>query len=211
MEAARFVTFEGGEGGGKTTQAKRLQERLAKRGIAAILTREPGGSPGAEDIRKILITGEPSRWDPLTEALLHFAARREHVERTIRPALGNGEWVISDRFFDSTMAYQGYAQGLGAEVVESLRQDVLGTFAPDLTIILDLPVEDGLAREQARGGSDRYGRMGLDFHRRVREAFLDIAAHAPKRCVVLDATQPVDSVAANVWTAVEERLLNTSS
>lgn len=211
MEAARFVTFEGGEGGGKTTQAKRLQERLAKRGIAAILTREPGGSPGAEDIRKILITGEPSRWDPLTEALLHFAARREHVERTIRPALGNGEWVISDRFFDSTMAYQGYAQGLGAEVVESLRQDVLGTFAPDLTIILDLPVEDGLAREQARGGSDRYGRMGLDFHRRVREAFLDIAAYAPKRCVVLDATKPVDSVAANVWTAVEERLLNTSS
>jgi dTMP kinase len=139
--------------------------------------------------------------------LLHFAARREHLVRLVEPALARGAWVISDRFVDSTMAYQGYGQGLGREAVENLTRDVLGAFRPDLTLVLDVPAEDGLARAAKRGkGGTRYESMGLEFHRRLREAFLDIARREPKRCVVIDATQPKDAVQAAIVAAVRERL-----
>ena len=206
MAAAKFITLEGGEGGGKTTQAKRLVEALASAGIRAVATREPGGAPGAEEVRSLLVSGAPARWDPLTEALLHFAARREHLQRTIHPALAAGTWVVCDRFTDSTMAYQGYAQGLGRDTVERLESLVQGGRRPDLTLILDLPVEAGLAREQQRGGSDRYARMGAEFHGRVRDAFRNIARREPQRCALIDATLPVDDVAAAIWTKVRERL-----
>ncbi len=204
MSRGRFITLEGGEGGGKTTQAGRLCDTLTARGIASITTREPGGAPGAEEIRQLLVAGETGRWDPLAEALLHFAARREHVVRTIQPALDAGTWVICDRFTDSTMAYQGYAQGLGRPAVEALEKAVLGDLRPDLTLVLDLPVETGLQRERNKG---RYARMGVAFHQQVRDAFLDIARRAPKRCVVIDATHSIVAVSGAILAAVDRRLL----
>ncbi len=207
MTGGRFITLEGGEGAGKSTQAARLVAALGATGIPALATREPGGAPGAEDIRTLLVEGEPGRWDPLTEALLHFAARREHVARTVAPALARGDWVVSDRFADSTMAYQGYAQGLGRAKVEEIARAVLGDFRPDLTFLLDLPAEAGLVRTTGRpGAATRYERMGLTFHRRLREAFLDIAQREPDRIVVIDATAPVDEVHDAVLSAVRTRL-----
>ncbi len=206
---ARFITLEGGEGAGKSTQVRRLVARLEAGGIRAVATREPGGSPGGEQIRGLLVNGEITRWDAQTEALLHFAARREHLVKTIWPALESGRWVVSDRFADSTMAYQGYALGLGRPTVESLYGLVVGDFAPDLTLILDLPAEEGLARvgrrPAAAGGEDRYERMGHDFHARLRDAFRDIAAREPERCRIVDARGDVDAVAGAIWTLVAER------
>ena len=181
---------------------------MLARNVPALSTREPGGSVGAEEIRGLLVGGAPGRWDPLAEALLHFAARREHIASTIRPALDKGTWVLCDRFTDSTMAYQGYAQGVGRETIERLEQTVLGDMRPALTIILDLPVEAGLHREQAAGGKDRYARFGIEFHRKVRDAFLDIAKREPKRCAVVDATRSIDVVAADVFRIVDQRLLH---
>lgn len=204
----RFITFEGGEGAGKSTQVKRLAERLRAATIDPVLTREPGGCPGAEDIRALLVQGEPGRWSPLTEALLNYAARREHLDRTILPALKAGRWVISDRFADSTVAYQGYGHGLGAETIAKIHALVVGDFAPDLTLILDIPVKAGLERAIARAGNEtRYERMDGGFHERMRQGFLDIARREPKRCAVIDAGRDVDTVAADVWAAVQSRLL----
>lgn len=204
----RFITFEGGEGAGKSTQVKRLAERLRAATIDPVLTREPGGCPGAEDIRALLVQGEPGRWSPLTEALLNYAARREHLDRTILPALKAGRWVISDRFADSTVAYQGYGHGLGAETIARIHALVVGDFAPDLTLILDIPVKAGLERAIARTGNEtRYERMDGGFHERMRQGFLDIARHEPKRCAVIDAGRDVDAVAADIWAAVQSRLL----
>lgn len=203
----RFITLEGGEGAGKTTQIARLAAALAEAGVAVHATREPGGAPGAEAIRKLLVEGEPGRWQPMTEALLHFAARAEHVARTVRPLLDRGVWVLCDRFADSTMAYQGYGHGLGTGPVARLYRTVLGDFGPDLTLVLDLPVEEGLRRAAARKGTeDRYERMDRSFHERVRAGFLAIAAAAPQRCAVVDASRPADEVAASVRAAVRERL-----
>lgn len=204
----KFITFEGGEGAGKSTQVKRLAERLRAATIDPVLTREPGGCPGAEDIRALLVQGEPGRWSPLTEALLNYAARREHLDRTILPALKAGRWVISDRFADSTVAYQGYGHGLGAETIARIHALVVGDFAPDLTLILDIPVKAGLERAIARTGNEtRYERMDGGFHERMRQGFLDIARHEPKRCAVIDAGRDVDAVAADIWAAVQSRLL----
>ena len=169
-------------------------------------TREPGGSPGAEEIRALLVTGGAGRWSPVSEALLHFAARRDHLERTIWPALERGAWVISDRFADSTMAYQGYGLGLNQDVITRLYANVIGKFFPDITLVLDLPAEAGLARAQARSAADRYEQMDLAFHRRLREGFLDIAAHDPRRCAVIDAAGSEDAVAAEILAAVDRRL-----
>jgi dTMP kinase len=203
----RLVTFEGGEGAGKSTQCARLARRLGREGLAVIVTREPGGAPGAEAIRALLVDGAIERWDATAEALLHFAARREHLTRTLWPALDGGKWVLSDRFADSTMAYQGCAMGVGREAVETLYRLAVGDFEPDLTLILDLPVDVGLARAAARGGPQhRYERMGRAFHERLREAFLDIARGAPQRCAVIDAAQPEDAVAARAFELVRERL-----
>ena len=205
MIRGRFLTLEGGEGVGKTTQAERLRASLAAQGIDAVLTREPGGALGAEAIRGILVRGAAERWDPLAEALLHYAARREHVEKAIRPAMNAGRWVVCDRFADSTMAYQGAAQDLGRDIILRLQALVLGDFSPDLTMILDLPPEAGLAREQA-ADETRYAAFGPDFHRRVREAFLDIAAREPARCAVVDASSSADEVEARIAALVAERL-----
>lgn len=208
MARGRFITFEGGEGAGKSTQLRLLAEALKGRGLPVLATREPGGSPGAEQIRRLLVEGDTNRWDPMTEALLHFAARRDHVARTVWPALAEGQWVLSDRFADSTLAYQGYGHGLPSHALEQLYDMTLGQFVPDLTLILDLPVEEGLARAAGRGGAeDRYERMGQAFHERLRQGFLDIARHHPDRCAVVSALGDVDAVHKAVMAIVEQRLL----
>ena len=196
MARGLFITLEGGEGSGKSTQSKRLQARLEAEGQSVIVTREPGGSPGAEAIRSLLVTGATDRWDGMTEAFLLFAARRDHVERTIKPSLEIGTTVICDRFTDSTMAYQGYGHNLGREPVEQLNRIALNDFKPDITLILDLAVEVGLKRAVSRGSDElRYENMDLAFHHRLREGFIDIAKRDPNRCHVIDATGSEDEVA----------------
>jgi dTMP kinase len=209
--AARFVTFEGGEGAGKTTQIKQLGERLAAAGVTHVATREPGGSPGAEAIRRLLVAGDTGRWEPLTEALLMVSARHDHWVRTIHPAIEGGKWVLCDRFHDSTVAYQGHGRGVSPETLETLRRIILGNRRPDLTLILDLPVEDGLtrARERMKGfasGEDRFERMDSGFHERMRAGFLAIAKAEPERCVVIDATPDAATVHAAIVGAVSSRL-----
>ena len=207
MARGRFITFEGGEGAGKSTQVALLAAALRKAGREVLETREPGGSDGAEQIRELLVTGAPERWDAMTEALLHFAARREHLVRTVLPAMESGRWVVSDRFADSTMAYQGYGHRLGTGPIEMLYDLVVGEFRPDLTLILDLPVEQGLERAgQRREGGDRYERMDGGFHERLREGFLEIARGDPSRCAVIDARGPVDQVHGAVRDALLRHL-----
>ncbi|MEX2296055.1 MAG: dTMP kinase [Dongiaceae bacterium] len=208
MARGQFITFEGGEGAGKSTQALRLGAWLNARNIDVLLTREPGGSPGAEAVRQLLVTGDAGRWNPLTETLLHFAARHDHVLRSIEPALAAGRWVACDRFVDSTIAYQGYGLGVDRAFIAMLEKSVLGDLRPDLTLILDLPVETGLARAAfRRGGEDRYETMDADFHARLRHGFHEIAARDPERCVLIDAAEDVDAVHRRVVAAVETRLI----
>jgi len=205
--AGRFITLEGGEGAGKSTQITRLKTWLESRGHRATTTREPGGSPGAEMIRKLLVEGPVERWDGTTEALLHFAARREHLRSTVWPALESGNWVVSDRFADSTLAYQSYGHGIERTIFEQLYEVAVGDFRPDLTIILDLPIEIGLKRAAERRGSEtRYESLPHDFHARLRGGFLEIAAREPKRCVVIDATGTVDAIAGAIAEAERDRL-----
>lgn len=205
--AGRFITFEGGEGTGKTTQIKALRERLEGADLEVVQTREPGGSPGAEAIRDLLVKGDTERWHPFTEAQLHYAARNEHLERVIRPALERGAVVVCDRFADSTMAYQGIVQGLGEARVKALDELVVGTTQPDLTLIFDLDSKAGLARAATRAGDeDRYERMGTDFHKRLRDAFLQIAKDNPKRCAIIDASQSIAAVGDAIWQVVQNRL-----
>lgn len=202
----RFISLEGGEGTGKSTQARRLADALRARGIETVLTREPGGSPGAEQIRKLVVEGEGGRWTPITETLLVYAARADHVARTIGPALARGAWVITDRFNDSTFAYQGGGRGVPRETIRRIDAAVLDDFKPDLTLILDLPVDVGLARAGARGGAEtRFESLGTDFHERMRAAFLDIARKQPDRCRLIDAASDEASVAAAIWDAVQAR------
>ncbi len=204
--AGRFITFEGGEGAGKSTHVARLAEALRATGKSVIETREPGGSPGAEEIRALLVHGDVGRWDPMTEALLHFAARHDHVKRVVRPALEAGDWVVCDRFADSTMAYQGYGHRLGRSPIEQLYALAVGDLEPDLTLILDLPVDVGLERAKSRGGATRYERMDKAFHERLRKGFLEIAARTPERSVVIDAAPALEEVEAAVLAAVRARL-----
>ena len=198
----RFVTFEGGEGGGKSTQLRRLAEALRAKGEAVVTTREPGGAPGAEEIRRLLVEGEPGRWPAEAEALLHFAARAEHLHTVIRPALAQGQWVLCDRFADSTIAYQGYGQGLDLPWLWTLRARVVGATEPGLTLVLDLPVETGLGRAREQ---QRYERMGRIFHEKLQAGFLEIAKQEPERCTVIDATRSIEAVAAVVQAAVSKR------
>lgn len=203
-----FITLEGGEGAGKSTQIQRLAAALTGASLPVITTREPGGSPGAEAIRSLLVEGAVDRWDAVTELLLHYAARRDHLAQTILPALQSGTWVICDRFADSTMAYQGYGLSLGREIVEHAHALAIGDTRPDLTVILDVPLDVGLARAQERDGDDanRYERMDQDFHQRIRDGFLDIAKREPERCVVIDASADADTVHARILDAVKRRL-----
>jgi dTMP kinase len=203
----RFITLEGGEGAGKSTQIARLKAWLESNGRTVVATREPGGSPGAEMIRKLLVEGAVERWDGTTEALLHFAARRDHLRSTVWPALKRGAWVVSDRFADSTRAYQGYGHGLDLALLERLYDVAVGGFRPDLTLILDLPVEVGLARAAARRGTEtRYESLPVDFHQRVKEGFREIADREPDRCVLIDASRDIDTLAATIARTVGERL-----
>jgi dTMP kinase len=204
--AGRFITLEGGEGTGKSTQIRKLASALEARGIKVLATREPGGAPGAEQIRKLMVEGEPGRWDPITETLLAYAARADHVARTIGPALLADTWVISDRFNDSTFAYQGVGRGVPRETIRRIDAAVLDDFAPDLTLILDLDVTIGLQRAMARSGAEnRFEKFGADFHEKLRQAFLDIAKRSPERCRVIDAGGTEDQVAEAIFAAVSCR------
>lgn len=203
--AGRFVTFEGGEGAGKSTQIGRLAETLRRAHLSVVVTREPGGTPGAEAIRELLLGGPPDHWLPLTEALLVLAARADHVSRRIQPALAAGDWVMCDRFTDSTRVYQGIAGGLGLPRVERLHKAAFGSLRPDLTLILDVPVEVGLTRRRQAAGGNRYEAMDREFHERVRRGFLALAGREPERCVVIDATRGEDAVARDIRAAVARR------
>jgi dTMP kinase len=203
----KFITFEGGEGTGKSTQARLLASHLEQSGIKVLLTREPGGAPGAEDIRELLVKGEPERWSPMAEALLFNAARVEHWQQSIEPALKAGTHVVCDRFADSTMAYQGYVGGLTREAMAQLHRLALGDARPDLTLVFDMPASAGLARAAGRKDvENRFERKGEKFHTKLREAFLDIARREANRCVVIDASRAMDQVHAEVLQAVQSRL-----
>jgi dTMP kinase len=203
VAAGRFITLEGGEGAGKTTQSALLAEALTARGVPVLRTREPGGAPGAELLRDILLGGSVD-WAPRAETLLHFAARAEHVAKTIQPALAGGTWVVCDRFFDSTLAYQGYGQGADRGFIEALT-GLLG-IVPDLTVVLDVVETIALGRMRRRGGdADRYEKLDAAFHARVREGFRAIAAADPQRCVLLDGAGDVQSVHTAITTSVWTR------
>lgn len=214
MTKGIFITLEGGEGTGKSTQAKLLQQALLAAGIPALTTREPGGTDQAERIRQILTHRDSGVFDPMTEALLLFAARREHLVHKIWPALEKGEWVISDRFADSSRAFQGYGMGLDMQIIENLYKMVAGDFQPDLTFIFDIDPALGLNRSlqrlqqaaaKADRKEDRYERMGLPFHQRLRDGFLEIARKFPDRCVIIDAAQDVQAIHRQVLKVVEGR------
>ena len=206
MTPGRFITLEGGEGAGKTTQSALLADALTALGLPVVRTREPGGAPGAELLRGILLGGSID-WAPRAETLLHFAARAEHLAKTILPALHAGKWVVCDRFHDSTLAYQGYGQGAERDLITLLvdRSEA----APDLTIVLDLDEQVAAQRVGRRGGgSDRYERLDAAFHARVRQGFREIAAADPKRCVRVDASASIEGVHTAIMTAVRTRLLD---
>jgi dTMP kinase len=205
-ERGKFITFEGGEGVGKSTQCSRLSQFLSGRGIDAVLTREPGGSDGADQIRELLVTGDEDRWDSVSETLLLLAARRDHLKRTILPALDAGIWVISDRFQDSTLAYQGYGHGLDLGFIGDLNRYVCGDVEPDLTFVLNAPTTLGISRALARGGSeDRFERIQLEFHNRAKQGFEKIAAEFADRCRLIDATKPADEIQAEITDSILSR------
>lgn len=206
MPSGKFITFEGGDGAGKSTQIKRLAAAIEKTGLTVTVTREPGGSRGAETIRAMLLDPD-AEWDPPTEALLHFAARADHYTTKIAPALKEGAWVLCDRFADSTRAYQGYGLGLDMGAIETLYEIALDDFVPDLTIILDIPVETGVERMIERGADpDRYEKMDTAFHERLRQGFLEIAKQDPDRCAVIEADNDIDTVTARIFDCVETRM-----
>jgi dTMP kinase len=209
MAADKFITFEGGEGSGKSTQARRLADKLRDTGIAVVLTREPGGSPFAEALRGLILDPKTPPHAPLSEALLFYAARADHLDKTIRPALRDG-WVICDRFSDSTRVYQGTAGGLPESIFAALEEIVVAPTKPDLTFILDLPAEAGLSRALGRRektAPDAYEGRELAYHRALRDGFMALARSEPERCVLIDAAQDEAAVAASIWRAVEARLL----
>ena len=211
MAISRFITFEGGEGAGKSTQVALLSQRLEAAGEKVILTREPGGSERAEQIRSILLDSSLPESSPLTEALLFYAAREDHLKTLILPALAQGQWVLCDRFSDSTRAYQGAAGGLDPAILDKLETMVVGNCKPGLTFILDIPAETGLARAQSRQADqnsktrDRFESKALAFHQKLREGFLQLADQEPERFVVIDATRTPETIENEIWTHVKTR------
>jgi len=207
--AGKFITFEGGEGTGKSTQAALLAKKLTGIGIAVVLTREPGGSPGAEIIRHVLLSGAAKRLGPDAEALLFAAARADHLDTIIKPALRSGQWVICDRFFDSTRVYQGIVGSVGLPFIKGLEKLTVGDSKPNLTFILDLPAEIGLERARARRGSaapDRFETEDLAYHQALNAAFRAVAEEEKERCVLIDASRPQEWIAVEIWQAVCKRL-----
>jgi len=205
--SGRFIVLEGVDGAGKGVQSRNLLSAMQAAGLDVILTREPGGSPGAEEIRRLIVEGEVNRWDDMTELLLIYAARRSHLVETIWPALEKGTWVISDRFADSSRAFQGIAGNLGLEAVEIVHQQVAGDFQPDLTLILDLDPSISLDRAGARGGSeDRFEQKGLGYQQRVRDGFRLLASQSPQSKVLIDAGGSIDEVFTRIVQAVNEKL-----
>lgn len=207
----KFITFEGGEGAGKTTQIKSLQDQLSKQGVQSILTREPGGVPSAEILRDLVVKGDVDDWSVMAELLIITAGRVEHVKQKILPALDAGTWVLCDRFYDSSAVYQGVAGGLGLDKVMRIQKEALGDVAPDLTLVFDLPVELGLRRAGIRendtaSGEDRFERKGTDFHHKLRQGYLDIAARYD-RCQLIDAAQTIDDVKNQIWETVKGKVL----
>jgi dTMP kinase len=210
----RFITFEGGEGSGKSTQIKRLNDRLTAAKLRAILTREPGGSPGAEIVRHLVLSGVGKLLGPDAETLLFAAARDDHVRSVIQPALNQGIWVLCDRFSDSTRVYQGALGRVQPAVLKAMQRVTIGDLKPDLTIILDVPVEIGLERAATRrgnGAADRFEAEDMQFHQELRDAYRQIATAEPERCVLIDAAAEPNIVAANVWAALRDRLFSPAS
>ncbi|MDA8707885.1 dTMP kinase [Hellea sp.] len=206
MKPGQFITFEGGEGAGKTTQAKMLVEALEGAGIETLMTREPGGTFGAEAIRDLVLEGTSDRWSGMTELLLMYAARLDHVEKLIKPALERGVWVICDRFSDSSLAYQGYARGLGPDKVEALHAAVMDEFEPDLTILFDIDPILAQKRVETRGENlSRFDAESIAFHNTLREAFLNIAKDNPKRVFTVDAAASRDGVQTRILFAVTQK------
>ena len=206
----RFITFEGGEGSGKSTHIRTIADRLKSTKLRVLVTREPGGSPGAEIIRHLVLAGMGKLLGPDAETLLFAAARDDHVRTVIQPALNQGIWVLCDRFTDSTRAYQGRLGKVAPGLLNAMERVTIGDLKPDLTVILDVPVEVGMKRaalRRADGTPDRFEAEDLNFHRDLRDAYRQIAAAEPARCVLIDATADVDTVAANIWKALRERLL----
>jgi dTMP kinase len=210
----RFITFEGGEGSGKSTQIKKLAERLEAARVRTLITREPGGSPGAEIIRHLVLSGMGKLLGAEAETLLFAAARDDHVRTVIQPALSQGSWVLCDRFADSTRVYQGRLGHVSPELLNALQRVTIGDLKPDLTFILDVPVEIGLKRAAARrgdGAPDRFESEGVKFHQELRDGYREIAAAEPDRCVLIDATGDVNMVAATIWSVVSDRFSKASA
>ena len=203
-----LITFEGGEGVGKSTQIGRLAEQMRQNGRRVVVTREPGGTPQAESLRALLVRGDTKNWSAEAEALLMYAARDSHLREVIRPALADGSTVLCDRFHDSTWVYQGYAGGCSETLIDCLQAEIVGSTIPDLTFILDLAPEDGLVRVSDRDtqGEDRFERKHGHFHDTVRKGFLKIAERHPERCVVVDADRDVDEIAKSIYAVVAKRL-----
>jgi len=201
-----MIVIDGVDGSGKGVQTRRLHQALLCAGLQSILTREPGGSPAAEEIRKLLVEGEPEKWDSMTELLLMYASRKTHLNDIIQPALKQGQWVVCDRFADSSRAFQGIAGDLGIELVEKVHQLVVGSFEPDLVLILDIPESVALERALSRGGSeDRFEKKGSGYQARVRQAFLQIAANDSQRYQVIDANQAIDEVTEAIFETINRR------
>ena len=205
----RFITFEGGEGTGKSTHAALLAQRLRGLGLSVVLTREPGGSPGAEIIRHVILSGAAKPFGPDAEAILFAAARDDHIRNTIKPALTRGRWVISDRFTHSTRVYQGTVGSVDAKLIQGLERITVGDLKPDITFILDVPVDQGLTRASRRRGevqADRFEGESLEFHEKLRDAFCMLPLSEPNRCVLIDATDERTAVAEKIWKVVSDRL-----
>lgn len=204
----RFITFEGGEGAGKSTQVSALAERLRATGVEVVTTREPGGSPGAEAMRHLLLEGIVKPFGPTAETMIFAAARDDHIRSTIEPALARGAWVICDRFIDSTRVYQGALGNVDKRIIRALERATVGRNMPDLTFVLDVPVEVGFARVKSRGQPrDRFEAEELEFHVQLREAFRDTVEAEPSRCILIDASQTPEVVATDIWMTVVDRLL----
>lgn len=209
LSAGIFITLEGGEGTGKSTQSALLSDKLRAAGKTVLQTREPGGTQNAEDIRNLMVNGSPESWSATAEALLMSAARDDHLRGRIIPCLEEGQFVICDRFMDSTWAYQGVAGGVSLELLKALQTEIVGEYAPDLTLVFDLDPETGLNRAKGRGqdNEDRFERKGLAFHQKLRAAFQAIAHDNPQRCVTVDASQPIEDIETQIWQIVSDKFL----